>query len=379
MKKILAALLVLALGMPTLAATAITATDAGSQQLLISFSGPENAVRGVALTVTVTNGTIESGAFISSSFNTFVDYAFYTAQAGYTGPDYAISMGHPFALESAPGVATFPISEDTAFAISVGYLDQNSTKLGLTSGSVALIQISNIPNNESATVTFSANATRGGAAVGDTLGDVTVQPQVLVAGPVTTPTDKTLAMSAGANGTLVEDKSGTYPVGTPVAIGAIANTNYKFAGWTPTANIADPAAASTTITMNADATIVATFAPKTCYERLTPGLQQTLYTRYVTAGKDPSSWCWQFQCWGDADGLEQGSLVKYRVASNDLQILLNSWNKRPETGADPRADFDHAEQGSLVKYSTASNDLQILLNNWNKKTSQLTNCATYLP
>jgi hypothetical protein len=380
MKKILAALFIAALAIPAMADVAITATDAGSQNCQISFAGPADAVRGIALTVTVTGGTIESGAFISSSFNTFVDYAFYTKQAGYEGPVYAISMTqqHPFALEEVPGVATFPIASTAPFAVSVGYLDQAGTKLGLTSGSVALFHISGIPDNGSAIVTFTANATRGGAVVGEApLGNVTIQPQVMIAGPVVV-TNYTLAMSAGANGT-VTDNSGTYAPGAVVNLVANPNANYKFVNWTgDTANIANVNAATTTITMNANATIVANFVLKTCKERLT-ATEQALYTRYVTAGKDPSSWCWQYQCRGDADGIEQGTLTKVRVGSVDLSLLTASWNKKPETGADPRADFDHAEQGTLTKVSVGSADLSLLVANWNKKTSLLTSCPTYVP
>lgn len=114
-----------------------------------------------------------------------------------------------------------------------------------------------------------------------------------------------------------------------------------------------------------------------CKDKLTT-TQLALYNRYVTAGKDPSSWCWQFQCRGDATNSEQGSITKVRIGSADLSLLLASWNKRPETGADPRCDFDHAEQGSITKVSVGSTDLSYLLQYWNKKTSELVTCPTYI-
>lgn len=114
-----------------------------------------------------------------------------------------------------------------------------------------------------------------------------------------------------------------------------------------------------------------------CTDKLT-ATQLALYNRYVTAGKDPSCWCWQFQCYGDASNSEEGTLTKYRIYNADLTLMLNSWAKKPETGADPRCDFNHAEEGTLTKYSVYNADLTILLQNWAKKTSQLTNCATYI-
>lgn len=116
----------------------------------------------------------------------------------------------------------------------------------------------------------------------------------------------------------------------------------------------------------------------TCRSLLT-ATEQALYDRYVTAGKDPTSWCWQYQCYGDADNAQQGTLIKYRVASDDLALLLSSWNKRPETGAKPECDFDHKEQGTLIKYSVGSDDLALMLSKWQKKGSDLTNCPYYLP
>ncbi len=187
MKKILAAILVLALAIPALADVAITATDAGNQYLLISFSTsggpPAPAVRGIALTLNVTGGVITAATnydtVTPSAFNVFIDYAF-TTGAGYT-----IGTGHPFARETLPGVPTFPINAGNAFAVSMGHLGQGSP--GLTSGVIAKIKIDGITPGGSATVAISANARRGGAAVG-ILGNITVQSPVVIAGPPETET-----------------------------------------------------------------------------------------------------------------------------------------------------------------------------------------------
>jgi hypothetical protein len=103
------------------------------------------------------------------------------------------------------------------------------------------------------------------------------------------------------------------------------------------------------------------------------------YDRYVAAGKDPSCWCWQYQCRGDADGLEEGFFVKVRIGSNDLNAFLASWNKTPENGANPCSDFDHAEEGFFTKVAVGSADLNIFLANWQKGSAALTACPTYLP
>lgn len=296
MKKILAALLVLALVAPTMAVT-LSGTDLGGGKMRISYDVPTGEVlRGLALNVNTTVGTatIASAAAVTAiepKFNTFIDYAFSNA-AG-----YAIGAGNPVALTTGAGempAASYPVS---AFVLSMGALDQAGAQGGVTGAGVLCEIQYNITAN--ATIHVMADTVRGGAVVGDA---------------VTQPTAFDVNL-----------------------IGAV-----------------------------------------TCVSKFT-GTALTLYNRYITAGKDPSVWCKQFQCWGDADGLEQGTLTKVRVGSNDLGIVLNSWNKKPESGADPRADFDHAEQGTLTKVSVGSNDLGILLNHWNNKTSVLTNCPTYIP
>ncbi len=59
MKKILAALLVLALVAPAMADVSVTATDNGSQQLKISLNATGGAVvRGIAVKLTVSGGQV---------------------------------------------------------------------------------------------------------------------------------------------------------------------------------------------------------------------------------------------------------------------------------------------------------------------------------
>lgn len=77
----------------------------------------------------------------------------------------------------------------------------------------------------------------------------------------------TLAVNAASGGAASASPgpnggNGEYFSGTSVTLTAVADPNFVFTGWTgDTANIADPASATTTITMNADSSVTATFAP----------------------------------------------------------------------------------------------------------------------
>jgi hypothetical protein len=95
------------------------------------------------------------------------------------------------------------------------------------------------------------------------------------------------------------------------------------------------------------------------------------YGEWVNVGK-PESWCYKYQCYGDADGKENGNiLVGYsRVREEDLNILNSGWKVGGYT--DPvshpwiAADFDRTLNGNaLVGYSRIrEQDLNILNANW---------------
>jgi hypothetical protein len=122
-----------------------------------------------------------------------------------------------------------------------------------------------------------------------------------------------------------------------------------------------------------------------------------LYDRYVAEGEDPSSWCWQYQCRGDADGLEETVFISgtFRTYQADLNLLIISWKLTPESepaAADPRADINHAEETVFISgtYSVYQQDLNELITNWQKTTAWLDTtygdgsagsgaCPTYLP
>ncbi|MGD2094590.1 MAG: hypothetical protein PVH77_06255 [Phycisphaerales bacterium] len=87
-------------------------------------------------------------------------------------------------------------------------------------------------------------------------------------------------------------------------------------------------------------------------------------SEWVAVGQ-PGCWCADVnprQCHGDADGLAQG-INKNWVSTNDLNILIEAWNKPLEalTGNQICADFDHSAQDG---YRVSTNDLEILIANW---------------
>lgn len=276
MKKILAALLILALVAPAMANVAITSSfDNGTKNLTISFAPTLSAeVRGIAVSVTVTGATVDSYVAGSSSFNTFVDQAFTT------GAGYAIGDGHPIALEAVAGVATPPIASGTPFALSVGYLKNTAPfdQSGLiTAGTVAVLHLTSIAP-AGGTVAVVANAARGGAVVGDDIGTVTVTGTTIPAqgfnlntssttgGDVTTPAVE--GDHAGQSGS--------------VAIVATPDAGYQFVNWTGTGaaagKITNVNAASTQILMDADYTAIANFA--LAHTVGTPGVPTVLGTRF---------------------------------------------------------------------------------------------------
>jgi hypothetical protein len=370
MKKILVALLVLALGIPALADVAVTWTDLGGGHLQIKVAPTAGAaVRGVALKLTRTAGDAAIGATTDAAvtqFNTNIDYAFSHSAT------YDVGQGHPLATADQAGeLADFPAS---TFSLCSGYLD--ASRAGVVVDSFFDVYYTLTTDS---TITIELDPIRGGI-VGDDLGAVTVQSPATLVGAV----NYDLAMSAGANGTLDADNSGSYASGTVVNIDATPNTYYKFAAWTgDTANITNPASAHTTITMNADATIQATFVKKTCFEMLSAA-DQAEYNKYIAAGKtaaDMVSWCWRFQCRGDADNAAYlPTTLKWQVYQADLNILIAQWKTTYATATNVAANFDHAAYlPTTLKWTVYQSDLNILIDNWKKTPTTLVECPSYLP
>ncbi|AQT67067.1 hypothetical protein STSP2_00207 [Anaerohalosphaera lusitana] len=105
------------------------------------------------------------------------------------------------------------------------------------------------------------------------------------------------------------------------------------------------------------------------------------YGEWVSVGM-PESWCNEYQCEGDSDGLTEGSPFTgyYRVGVNDLNLLVWGWKDTnyvdPATDPWIAADFDHAEEGSPFTgfYRVGVNDLNILIANWKDDTNVTGEC-----
>ena len=87
---------------------------------------------------------------------------------------------------------------------------------------------------------------------------------------------------------------------------------------------------------------------------------------WVAVG-EPDCWCAGInprQCHGDADGASEGKNL-YWVSTNDLDILIEAWNKPLVllTGNQICADFDHLSEGKN-EYRVSTNDVEILIANW---------------
>jgi hypothetical protein len=95
------------------------------------------------------------------------------------------------------------------------------------------------------------------------------------------------------------------------------------------------------------------------------------YAEWVAVGK-PISWCYKYQCYGDADGMRNGSpFTGYsRVRVEDLNILISGWEVQgyvnPATHPWIAADFDRTLNGSpFTGYSRVRvEDLNILVTHW---------------
>ncbi len=109
-------------------------------------------------------------------------------------------------------------------------------------------------------------------------------------------------------------------------------------------------------------------------------------------GPQPEQWnavgqpeCWMSiinprQCHGDADGTSQGK-NKFWVSTNDLDVLIASWNKTfaeldgQMVGGVPLicGDFDHIAQGKQ-QFRVSTNDLDILIANWQAADAPAPDC-----
>jgi len=106
-----------------------------------------------------------------------------------------------------------------------------------------------------------------------------------------------------------------------------------------------------------------------------PGDNAVAHADWVAFGK-PECWCYARQCYGDADGLKQGStfLGFMYVGTDDLEVLVAGWKvleepKGPGIATVENgicADFNHDQQGStfLGFMRVGTDDLGVLVASW---------------
>jgi hypothetical protein len=107
------------------------------------------------------------------------------------------------------------------------------------------------------------------------------------------------------------------------------------------------------------------------------------YDEWILMGR-PECWCYSpydgtsYQCDGDADSKDSGGILKYRVFTGDLNLIVANWQKKlGDPTLNPCADIDHKDSGGLLKYRVYTGDLNIVVANWKKKDAQLPdNCAS---
>ena len=114
-----------------------------------------------------------------------------------------------------------------------------------------------------------------------------------------------------------------------------------------------------------------------CFDRDHPDC-----TEWQAVG-EPNCWCYEWQCYGDADGYNNGSIFtgRTRVRIEDLNVLFNGGWEDPNDPCDlpvynaPSgpipgicADFDRKQNGSPFTgyYRLAIEDLNLLFRNWER-------------
>jgi hypothetical protein len=371
MKKILVALLVLALVAPAMAVT-LSGSDLGGGKMRISYDVPSGEVlRGVALKLSTTVGTATIAGTadvtaIDSFFDVFIDYAF-SVPAGFT---VTPRVGHPLANPAAAGQLTaFPAS---TFSLSMGALDETGNQGGVT-GTGVLCEIQYTLTAD-ATIKIEADTLRGGAVVGDDVTQPTLPADVLLVGAPPACTVTMVSVTKAVNpGFVNTDVTSVTAVATSDQGHALQYSFDWGSGYgaygaaTQTNTYAFAAAGTETVSVKAKCTIDgAESAPMSIV--LTRECLKFSATGYAdwkgTTWNRPSCWCYKKQCNGDSDGVLSGP---YRVGIPDLSKLLATLNKSNTVVQGVAngicADFDHVASGP---YRVGSPDLTKMLTYLNK-------------
>ena len=161
MKKMLVSLLVLACVAPAMAQVDLGLVDNGDGTATITINTGGDTVRGVALTVTCTEGAklVDLSFTANAAFNTFIDYF---AENGTGGVGETPNQeGHPYA--KAGSVAGVAAVDDETFVVCMGVLDAGGGQGGYSSSTAEdLITI----NTGAGNVCIDLDTIRGGI-VGD--------------------------------------------------------------------------------------------------------------------------------------------------------------------------------------------------------------------
>jgi hypothetical protein len=172
-------MLAIAFAMPALANVTVTVDEGVANdeiaEVTLAIDGG-SVVRGLAITVTITNGDIDAlddVTEVMAGFNAYIDYYYSNPDFLGTLPDETGLPGtgaHALADPDAAGVlATLPATE---FSISLGALDNTGAQGGIGAGG-QLCKINVGPLDADAEVCVVVDALRGGI-VGDNLGTITV-------------------------------------------------------------------------------------------------------------------------------------------------------------------------------------------------------------
>jgi alpha-tubulin suppressor-like RCC1 family protein len=100
------------------------------------------------------------------------------------------------------------------------------------------------------------------------------------------------------------------------------------------------------------------------------------YAEWVEVGR-PNCWMWDYQCDGDADGINSGVPFYYRVYTGDMALIIANWMKKAgDQTLNACADIDHISSGAPFYYRVYTGDVAKVIANWRKKDGDLPgNCA----
>jgi hypothetical protein len=162
MKTLVCLIAVLAMTAPVLATTVTIVGDADGANLTLKYyvTPDTAALRGVALTLSCSDGatTNDAGTTEGANWNVCLDYAYDVVTAAGT---YNLGDGGPLAKVDGPGVPDGDVSD---FSICVGMVDIGELQRGVPAGSAGAPEdLCTIVLSATCTVTAAADTLRGGA------------------------------------------------------------------------------------------------------------------------------------------------------------------------------------------------------------------------